>query len=150
MANGNESGAVCTEAERQDMEEKTSQSSHTVRLSVVGAHMVTRGSAEEEEGGAAVAEPRVARSGAQTRSPQVDQALKGQREAQASAYKLSAQARSRTAETREFTIKEERAEQSKRGGKSALSSVRRTEAVALRSRCLQHRSAPPGQGSTHG
>ena len=149
MANGNESGVVCTEAERQDMEEKTSQSSHTVRLSVVGAHMVTRGSAEEEEGGAAVAEPRVARSGAQTRSPQVDQALKGQREAQASAYKLSAQACSSTVETCEFTIKEG-AEQSKRGGKSAAGSVRRTAAVALRSRWPQHRSATPGQSSTHG
>ena len=115
------------------MEKKTPQSSHMVGRSVVRAHVVTRGSAEDEEGGAAVAKPRVARSGAQTRSPQVDQAPKGQREAQASAYKVSAQACSSTVETCEFTIKEG-AEQSKRGGKSAAGSVRRTAAVALQSR----------------
>ena len=61
VANGNESGVVCTEAERQDMEKKMPQSSHMVGRSVVRAHVVTRGSAEDEEGGAAVAEPRVAR-----------------------------------------------------------------------------------------
>ena len=59
VANGNGSGVVCTEAERQDMKEETPQSLHTVGPSVVRAHVVTRGSAEEEEGGAAVAEPRV-------------------------------------------------------------------------------------------
>ena len=77
VANGNGSGVVCTEAERQDMKEETPQSLHTVGPSVVRAHMVTRVRVEDEEGGAAVAKPRVARSGAQTRSPQADQALKG-------------------------------------------------------------------------
>ena len=61
VANGNGSGVDCTEAGRQDMKEETPQSSHTVGPSVARAHMVTRGSAEDEEGGAAVAEPRVAR-----------------------------------------------------------------------------------------
>ena len=77
------------------------------------------------------------RSGAQTRSPQVDQALKGQRKTQASAYKLSAQARSRTAETCEFTIKEG-AEQSKRGER------------AQRAVCAGQRQLPcnPGDHST--
>ena len=59
------------------MEKKTPQSSQMVEPSVVRAHMVTRVRVEDEEGGAAVAKPRVARSGAQTRSPQADQALKG-------------------------------------------------------------------------